>query len=282
MGSNSLIVVSPDLAALTLLLPALVASGLFAGLIGGLFGVGGGTVLVPVLFAVLELIDPGAPANLHVAVGTSLATIIATSLRSLAAHRASGAVDEAVLRAWLPWVGFGAVIGAGAAAVSAKGVLGLVYGGLAAGMGLYFVLGHAGWRLMDDLPKGAGRAVCGGLLGAASAMMGIGGGAFGSTLMTLAGRQMHQAVATASGFGVAIAVPATLGFVLAGWGEPRLPAFSLGHVSLPGVVLLSLLTAFSAPWGARLAHRLDRTLLRRLLGGWLLASAAVVVLNALA
>ena len=86
-------------------------------------------------------------------------------------------------------------------------------------------------------------------------MMGIGGGAFGVTVMTLFGRPMHQAVATASGFGAAIALPAALGYVVAGWGREGLPEFSVGFVSMPGFVVLAALTAITAPIGARLAHR---------------------------
>lgn len=266
--------------ALGLLLASLVAAGLFAGLIGGLFGVGGGTVLVPVLFGLFSLTNPGSESTLHVAVGTSLSTIIATSLRSVAAHRSKGAVDEQVLAGFIPWVASGAVLGSVLAGFADRSVLGVVYGVLAALIGLYYALVSASVRLLADVPVGPVRAGTGTLIGAASAMMGIGGGAFGSTMMTLAGRPIHQAVATAAGFGVAIAIPATLGFILAGWGQSDLPPMSLGYVNVPGALLLAGLTALSAPWGAALAHRLDRTMLRRLFGVWLLASAAVVAVRA--
>ena len=261
---------------LALLLVSLAAAGLFAGLIGGLFGVGGGTVLVPVLFGLFTLTNPNSDSTLHVAVGTSLSTIIATSLRSVAAHRAKGAVDEAVLAGFIPWVGLGAILGAALAGFADRSVLGVVYGVLAALIGLYYTLVGPAVRLMADVPIGAARAGAGTMIGAASAMMGIGGGAFGSTMMTLAGRPIHQAVATAAGFGVAIAIPATIGFAVAGWARADLPPLSLGYVNVPGALLLAALTSASAPWGATLAHRLDRSLLRRLFGLWLLASAAVV------
>jgi uncharacterized protein len=262
-----------------LLLGALVAAGLFAGLIGGLFGVGGGTVLVPVLYGLFSLFDPASGANLHVAVATSITTIITTSLRSVSAHRTRGAVDEAVLAGFLPWVGLGAVIGTMLAGMADRAMLGLVYGVLAALIGLNYLAISPDLRLLKELPRGGARAGVGTVIGAASAMMGIGGGAFGSTMMTMAGRPIHQAMATASGFGVAIAIPAALGFIITGWAVDARPALSLGYVHVPGALMLAGLTSISAPWGAGLAHRLDRMLLRRLFGAWLLASAAVVALR---
>jgi uncharacterized membrane protein YfcA len=113
------------------------------------------------------------------------------------------------------------------------------------------------------MPGGVARAGLGGGIGLLSALMGIGGGAFGVTLMTLCGRPIHQAVATASGFGASIAVPAALGYAVAGWGREGLPPWSLGFVSVPGFVLLAALTAITAPLGARLAHRLPQLTLKR-------------------
>lgn len=264
-----------------LLILALCAAGLFAGLIGGLFGVGGGTVLVPVLFALFTLFEPGSEVSLHVAVATSLTTIISTSLRSVSAHRQRGAVDEEILRGFLPWIALGALLGSGLAAMADRAVLGLVYGVLAALVGGWLAAFGPEIRLLKAVPTGQARAFTGTGIGIASAMMGIGGGMFGSTMMTLAGRSMHQAVATASGFGVAIAIPATLGFVLAGWGEAGRPPLSLGYVNVPGAILLAALTSISAPWGAALAHKLDRTKLRKLFGFYLIGTACLVLVKAL-
>ncbi len=241
----------------------LAAAGLGAGFVGGLFGIGGGVVIVPALYAVLTALGVDEAVRMHVAVGTSLSTIIATSWRSLATHMQAGAVDFAVLRSWGPWIMLGALIGAGVAGIATTSVLLLVFGvGLlliAAQMGL----GSPTWRLRSDLPHGVWRVGSAGAIGLLSAMMGIGGGAFGVTLMTLCGRPIHQAVATASGFGAAIALPATLGFIVAGWGREGLPPWSLGFVSLPGFLVLAALTAITAPIGARLAHRLPQLALKR-------------------
>jgi uncharacterized protein len=241
----------------------LIGAGLFAGFVGGLFGIGGGVVVVPALYLVFTALGVDESVRMHLAVGTSLSTIIATSWRSLAAHTRAGAVDYDVLKAWGPWIMLGAVTGALVAGVASNEVLLLVFGfGLlliAAQMGF----GDPNFRLRRDLPTGAPHAVTAGSIGFLSALMGIGGGAFGVTVMTLCGRPIHQAVATASGFGAAIALPASLGYVIAGWGREGLPPWSLGFVSVPGFVILAALTAITAPIGARLAHRLPQLTLKR-------------------
>ena len=215
--------------------------------------------------------------RMHVAIGTSLSTIVSTSWRSLAAHMKAGAVDVGVLKAWGPWITFGALLGAAAASAANTQILIAVFGGglllVAAQMGL----ADPNWRLYRNLPVGGPRALLASALGALSAMMGIGGGAFGVALMTLCGRPIHQAVATASGFGAAIALPAALGYIVAGWGRDGLPPYSLGFVSAPGFVMLAVLTAITAPIGARLAHRLPQRTLKRIFAVFL----ALVSLNML-
>lgn len=242
---------------------ALTGAGLFAGFVGGLFGIGGGSVIVPALYLVFTALGVDESVRMHVAVGTSLSTIMATSWRSLAAHTKARAVDYEVLRTWWPWITLGALSGALLAGVASTEALLLVFAfGLlliAAQMGF----GNPNFRIRDDLPTGAGRAATAGGIGLLSALMGTGGGAFGVTVMTLCGRPIHQAVATASGFGAAIALPAALGYVVAGWGREGLPPWSLGFVSLPGFVVLALLTAITAPIGARLAHDLPQQTLKR-------------------
>jgi uncharacterized membrane protein YfcA len=248
---------------LWLMLAGLVCAGLFAGFIGGLFGVGGGAVLVPVLYAIFTAIGIDESVRMHVAVGTSLSSIIATSWRSLSTHAKAGAVDVEVLKTWAPWITLGALAGAALAGLANTEALLIVFG-----VGLFLVAAQMAFanpdrRLRDTLPTGFARAGVAGGIGVLSAMMGIGGGAFGVTVMTLCGRPIHQAVATASGFGAAIALPAALGYVLTGWGREGLPPWSLGYVSAPGFVVLALLTAVTAPIGARLAHRLPQRTLKR-------------------
>lgn len=266
---------------LPLFLLALTSAGLFAGLIGGLFGVGGGIVLVPALYYVMGAFGIDDDVRSHVAVATSLSTIIATSWRSLATHAKAGAVDFAVLKSWTPWIAGGAVVGALIAGVVDGEVLLLVFGGGLLLIAANMAFGRDSWRIAPDLPTGAGRSAVASVIGALSAIMGIGGGAFGVTVMTLCGRPIHQAVATASGFGAAIAVPAALVNVATGWNAEGLPPFSAGYVNLPGFVILALLTSITAPIGARLAHRLDRARLKQMFAVFLAVTAANILWEAL-
>lgn len=169
-----------SLASYAMMLLALIGAGALAGVIGGLFGVGGGTVLVPALFYAFSVLGVGGQSNLHVAIGTSLLTIVATSLRSLSTHRKHGAVDEVVLKTWTPWVALGGLIGAGVAGFTSMEGLALVYGAclvlIAAQMGLL----PEKVTLRKDLPTGWGRRGLGTGIGLLSAMMGVGGGALGA------------------------------------------------------------------------------------------------------
>ena len=241
----------------------LIVAGLAAGFVGGLFGIGGGIVIVPALYFVFTALGVDEAVRMHVAVGTSLSTIIATSWRSLSAHTKAGAVDFTVLRSWTPWISFGALLGAVAAGFANTEALLVIFGGglllIAAQMGL----ASPNWRVFSELPRGIVRALIAGALGLLSAMMGIGGGAIGVTVMTLCGRPIHQAVATASGFGAAIAIPAAIGYAIVGWGHAGLPPWSLGFVNIAGFVFLALLTMITAPIGARLAHKLPQLTLKR-------------------
>ncbi|MGE0046752.1 MAG: sulfite exporter TauE/SafE family protein, partial [Hyphomonadaceae bacterium] len=232
---------------------ALAVAGLFAGFIGGLFGVGGGIVLVPALYHVFGLLGVPDEVRMHAAVATSLSTILATSWRSLSTHAKSGAVDFALLRVWTPWIALGAAGGALVAGLSSDETLLIVFGVGMLLIALQMGFGRDEWRLARDVPTGWPRNIIAAIIGALSAMMGIGGGTWGVLMMTLSGRTIHQAVATASGFGAAIAIPAALVNVFTGWRAPGLPPFSAGYVNLIGFVLLALLTMLTAPYGARLA-----------------------------
>lgn len=266
---------------LALLAVAILAAGLAGGLIAGLFGVGGGTVLVPALFYAFSVLGLGGESNLHVAIGTSLLTIVATSWRSLGAHRKHGAVDETILKTWTPWVAGGALIGATIAGFTSMEGLAVVYG-----VCLILVAAQLGllperMTLRQEMPTGWWRRGLGGLVGMLSAMMGIGGGSLGGIVMTLCGRPIHTAVATASGFGLAIGSAATLGFVVFGLGTEGRPPLSLGYVNVPAAVAMGVLTALVAPYGARLAHRLDKTVLRRVFAVYMLLTAISVMVKAL-
>ncbi len=263
------------------LMSGLVGAGLLAGLAAGLFGIGGGIVIVPTLAILMTTFGFGETAQ-HVAIATSLATIILTSARSVMAHHRHGAVDSAVLIGWTPWIMVGAGLGMWLAARLSGEVLTALFGGIGLLIAAQFVFGRPDWRLADEVPKGPMRAGLGASLGSLSALMGIGGGTFGVSLMTMCGRPMHQAIGTAAGFGAAIGLPSVIAAMLTGFGREGLPPGSIGFVNVPAFILLSVFTVMMAPLGARLAHRLDQALLKRLFGVLLLLVAGRMLYGSIA
>ncbi|MBB34998.1 MAG: hypothetical protein CME88_02315 [Hirschia sp.] len=247
------------------LILALIVAGAFAGLIAGLFGVGGGVVIVPALFFTLSSL--GYPETaMHVSVGTSLATIVVTSVRSVMAHNKKDAVDWGLLRGWVPWIMCGALLGSFVANLISGPGLTMVFGGVSMIIALQFIFGRPGWRLAPDVPKGAPMIAMAGGIGGLSSILGIGGGVFGVTLLTLFGRPIHQAIGTSAGFGAAIGLPAAIGFAWNGRDASLLPPLSLGYLSLPGFILIAVMTTIFAPIGATLAHKLDAAMLKRAFG----------------
>ncbi len=248
----------PEFADIAPLAVALVAAGALAGLLAGLFGIGGGAVLVPVFYQAFGLVGVDEAVRMHLSVGTSLAIIAPTSLRSFATHRAAGAVDMDLLRVYAIAVPAGVVLAAITfAAISGAG-LRLIFVAIALVVGIKMILGRKDWRIANDLPGTAGRSVAGIAIGFLSTLMGIGGGIMNNTFMTLCGRSIHQAVATSSGVGVLISIPGLCGAIWAGWGASGLPFLSTGYVNWLAVALIIPVTLVAAPVGARLAHRLDR------------------------
>ncbi|MEQ8267738.1 MAG: sulfite exporter TauE/SafE family protein [Parvibaculum sp.] len=235
----------------------LVVTGLIAGILAGLLGVGGGIVIVPVLYHVFTLLGIDEAVRMHLAVGTSLGTIILTSIRSVRAHAKKGAVDWDMLKSWalpiLVGVGSGTLI----AAYVSGDVLTAVFATIALVVAANLAFGKESWRLGTALPGRPVQYSVAGVIGALSALMGIGGGTFAVSFMTLYGKNPREAVATSSGLGVLIAVPAVIGFIWAGWNDPLLPPFSLGYVNLIGMALIAPLSVLAAPWGAAIAHAIS-------------------------
>lgn len=243
---------------LLLLAGALVATGLVTGLLAGLLGIGGGGIMVPVLYQVFTSLGVDPALCIHLAVGTSLSVIVPTSLRSFRSHRAKGAVDSDLLRSMALPVVAGVVLGALVARTSNDTVLKAVWAGCATLMAAKLYFGRESWRLGDEIPGNPGRALYGGFVGLVSTLMSIGGGAFITTFMTLYGRPIHQAVATASGFGPIIAIPGAIGFVWAGWHAAGLPPGSFGYVNLLGTAMIVPASVLTAPLGVRVAHGISR------------------------
>jgi uncharacterized membrane protein YfcA len=257
------------------ILPFLLLAGAVTGVLAGLFGVGGGAILVPVLYELFRQLNVPVALIMPLCVGTSLAVIIPTSLRSFLGHHKAGAVDMASLKQWALPVLLGVLLGAAIARFADPWVFKLVFIAVAGINAARLLLpGAAGWQIAADLPTGILRQVYGWLIGLLSSLMGIGGGALYTLMMTLHGRSIHQAVATSSGLGVIISVPGALGYIAAGW--PRmenLPPLSLGYVSLIGVAVLVPMSILTAPLGVRLAHALSKRALEIAFGLFLLTAA---------
>ena len=238
---------------------AVIGAGIVTGLLAGVFGIGGGAVIVPVLYEVFRIVDVPETVRMQLCVGTSLAIIVPTAVRSYRTHRATGLVIPEIIRSWaLPAVA-GVAIGSVGAAVAPGGVLKLAFVLIAGVIAAKLLAGREDWILSDHLPGVWGMTGWGFVIGLASALMGISGGSLVTMVLTLYGKPIHNAVATAAGLGVPITIAGTLGYVLAGLPyQEGLSPLSIGFVSLIGVVLIAPISSYVAPVGARLAHALAR------------------------
>ena len=263
-----------DASTIATLAATLLAAAALAGFLAGLFGIGGGAIYVPILYQVFEGLGVSHAVTMHLAIGSSLGVIVPTSIRSLAAHWKREAVDWKLLREWLVAVPLGAIAGAAVAAVASSEALRGIFAGLAFVLGLKLVFGRISVTIGSDLPGLAGRSLAGFVIGLLSSLMGIGGGVLNNTFMTLYGRPMIQAVATSAGVGVLISIPGLVSYVVGGWGDPALPPFSLGFVSLVVVFIVAPASILAVPFGAALAHRLSRRQLELGFGTFLLIVAA--------
>lgn len=253
----------PDYTFLVLMGIALLATGVAAGLLAGLLGVGGGIVMVPMLYYVFGAFEVDESVRIHMAVGTSLAAMIPTSIRSALAHRRRGAVDERLFRALAPAILFGAIAGAALAPHAASEVLRAVFSIFALLVAFNMIVGNERWKLAGELPKLLWQRLAAAFIAGTSVMMGIGGGTFTVPYLSLFGYPIRRAVATAAAIGVLIALPGAIGFSLGGLGVGERPPYSLGYASLLGFILIVPATIVTTPWGVALAHRIDPTWLRR-------------------
>jgi len=253
---------------------ALATAGAVGGVFAGLLGVGGGIVIVPALDFALGVAGIDHDVALHVAVATSMATIIPTAISSSRSHASRDAVDFAVTKRWTVPIVIGALAGSMAASHVNGKVLAAVFGTVALLAALKMLLPLDRVVLRPSLPSGLGGATLPAAIGAISAMMGIGGGTLSVPTMTLCGEPVHKAVGTAAFLGLWIALPATLGYLVAQVPDGRvLPPLTVGYVSLPGFALIAPLSWLAAPLGAKLAHTLDRRLLSAAFGLFLLIVA---------
>ncbi|MYZ47163.1 sulfite exporter TauE/SafE family protein [Propylenella binzhouense] len=252
---------------------ALAATGAISGLLAGIFGVGGGAVIVPIVDLVLAALGYDDSVRMHLAIGTSLGVIVPTSFRAFMAHRRRAAINMEVLRSWLVPVPLGVGLASFVAAVSTGVQLRATFACLAFLLSLKLIFNLKAGRVSERMPGWPVRALAGIVVGFLSALMGIGGAVLSMTYMTMFGRPIHEAVGTAAAIGVLVAIPGALGYMVAGWGEPGLPPFSLGYVNLLAVAVMIPLSIAVAPYGVRIAHMMSRRQLEVAFGLFLLTVA---------
>jgi uncharacterized protein len=255
----------------------LVAVGVLSGFLAGLFGIGGGAVLVPVFYECFRLAGVPLEVRMPLCIGTSLAIIIPTAVTSYRAHYARGAVDMEILKTWWLPVLIGVVAGSVTARYAPERLFKIVFVAVAWSAAARLLLARDNWKLGTDFPQGLLMRAYGFMVGLLSTLMGVGGGLFSNLLMTFYGRSIHQAVATSSALAVLISIPGALGYVYAGWpAAARFPdvaalqwPFALGYVSLIGAVLVMPTSLLTAPLGVRAAHAMSKRTLEIAFGCYL-------------
>jgi uncharacterized protein len=267
----------------------LVAVGALSGFFAGIFGIGGGAVLVPVFYECFRLAGVPLEARMPLCIGTSLAIIIPTSIRSFRAHYARGAVDMDILKLWWLPIVLGVVAGSITARFAPERLFKIVFVMVAWSAAARLLLARDNWNFGDEMPKGPLMKLYGFIVGLLSTLMGVGGGLFSNLLMTFYGRPIHQAVATSSALAVLISIPGALGYVYAGWpAAARYPdvaalqwPFALGYVSLIGAVLVMPTSLLTAPLGVKAAHALSKRRLEMAFGCYLFIVGSRFVISLL-
>ena len=267
-----------DVAELIELALLLVVVGALAGFLAGVFGIGGGAILVPVFYECFRLAGVPLEVRMPLCVGTSLAVIIPTSISSFRAHYLRGAVNMDILQIWWLPIVLGVIAGSVTARYAPERLFKYVFVVVAWSAAARLLLAREDWKFGDELPKGPLMRLYGFLIGILATLMGVGGGLYSNLLMTFYGRPIHQAVATSSALAVLISIPGALGYVYAGWPVaarfPEVAAlqlpFALGYVSLIGAVLVMPTSLLTASLGVRAAHAMSKKTLERSYGAYLL------------
>jgi uncharacterized membrane protein YfcA len=262
------------------LVVVIVVAGITSGLLAGLFGVGGGAVVVPVLYEVFGLFGVPEAVLMQLCVGTSLAIMAPTTIRSYLAHRAKGIATDDVLRRWMVPTIVGVGVGSILAVFAPSALFRSAFAVIATFISFKLLFGRANWVISHDLPGRTLMSVYGFIIGLCSSLMGVSGGSLSNFILTLYGRPIHQAVAIAAGITVPIALAGTVGYALAGLPhQAMLPPFSVGYVSLVALAVIAPLSTWTAPYGARLAHWLPKRKLEIAFGCFLLLAASRFIVS---
>jgi uncharacterized membrane protein YfcA len=258
-----------DPAAILELIAALTLAGAAIGFLAGLFGVGGGAISVPVFFEIFRGLGYPPEISMPLAVGTSLAVIVPTSVNSALGHHRRGTLDKDLLRIWALPILVGVLVGTAIARFAPPAVFQTVFVVVALINAAKLLTGGKGWRLAETLPGAMTMRVAGAGIGLVSSIMGIGGGAISNLFLTLHGVPIHRAISTSAGVGVLIAIPGTIGYMLAGLGRPDLPSYSIGYVSFAAFALTIPASLLTTRAGVALAHKLSRRHLELAFGSFL-------------
>lgn len=252
-----------SLAWLAGLIIALLITGMIAGVLAGLLGVGGGIVIVPVLFHLFSLLGVDESVRMHLAVGTSLATIIPTSLRSARSHYHKGSFRPEIFRPLLPGILLGVLIGILLSGMFSGRFLTGIFAVIALLVALNMAL-RPTLNFGEGLPGKMGTTALGGMIGSISTLMGIGGGTLSVPLLHALKIPMHQAVGTGAAIGIVISIPGALGFLINGWNAENLLPGSIGYINLLGFAIIVPATLITTPWGVHLAHAVNADRLKQL------------------
>ena len=249
-------------------------AGILVGILAGLFGIGGGAIIVPVLYEVFRALEVPEDVRMQLCIGTSLAIIIPTTLRSYLGHKKKGAVISDVVRVWVLPAVAGVAIGSVIASFAPAAVFKIAFIIFISFISIKMLFGSDRWNLGSELPGRVLLAFYGFITGLFSSLVGVSGGSLSNAVLTMYGQPMQRAVATSAGIGVPITIAGTLGYMVAGWSHmAQLPPLSIGFVSLIGFALMAPVSSYTASYGVRLAHWLPRRKLEIAFGCFLILVA---------
>ena len=251
----------------------LLITGVIGGLIAGLFGVGGGIVIVPILFWIFTSLNFPNEILMHMAIGSSLATIIPTSISSARAHYHRGSIEIDIIKKWAPGIFLGAIIGGLSGNYFSVNELKYLFASIAflVALNMFF---KEPFRLGNNFPKSRLlNIIMSSLIGLVSSLMGVGAGTLGVPALVALSVPIHKAIGTAAALGLFIAVPATLGLAFSGFNIPNRPPMSIGYVNLIAFFIMFPLTVFFAPVGVKLAHRINQRALKSIFGVFLIITS---------